>query len=769
MSHRLLYRRSIVRSLNALALGIAAVPLALHAQNRDATMAPSVAPAPPRTAAPGTSGPRIATATRFSGAPPVVDGKLDDAAWAQAAPIGTFVQREPFEGTSSSERTEVRIMTDGEALYVAAWCFDRNPGLIVPGEKIRDGLLTNSDYFAIVLDTYHDKQNGFLFATTPAGIEYDGQIIREGEGGGVTTGTQGRAQSGAMGGFNLNWDASWTVAARQDSAGWYAEMRIPFKTLRYGSGDVQTWGLHLVRMIRRHNEEVFWAPVARQFNLYRLSLAGDLSGVSVPQQRIAQITPYALASTQRDYLASSNWSQPTAYGADAKFGITPALTADLTVNTDFAQVEVDQQQVNLTRFPLFFPEKRPFFLENAGVFSAGTPQAVDFFFTRRIGIDGSGNPIPLIGGGRVTGRIGETTVGVLHAATDRTALVDGQTYSVVRALQETGRRSRFGIIGVRRQSRDNAGSQNHTVALDGRLGMGDDWTFDAWSAKTWTPNRTGDDYAFSVRGAYATRTWQNSLRVVRVGSDFNPEVGFLNRSGGYNYVEAMIFRSIRDTSWTRVREWYPHVSIREYFTPNGTWQSGWIHADFGEVGFYNGGRFGPEVDLYHEGLVAPFTIAPGVTLPAGSYDYAQLAVDLDTDPSEPLSLSFRGDYGPFYNGNIAGSGGTLTYRYGATFSTSASLTYNQVHLAQGDFQTTLVGTRIAWFFSPRIFLQSLIQYNNLARAWSANIRFAALETASTGLFVVYNEGQEADGFLSWARPLSRSLTVKYTRQIGWGP
>ncbi len=751
---------AVLRALPVIALAASAA--SLHAQARD-----SMPPAPVVTVNHGTIQ-RKATSARFTGAPPVIDGKLDDAAWKQATPIAGFVQREPLEGTAASERTEVRIMSDGEALYVAAWNYDRSPALILPGEKVRDGLLTNSDYFAVVLDTYHDKQNGFLFATTPAGIEYDGQIIREGEGGGVQTGGAARAAGGAMGGFNLNWDASWTVATSQDSAGWYAEMRIPFKTLRYGGGDVQQWGLHLVRMIRRNNEEVFWAPVARQFNLYRMSLAGDLDGIVAPQQRVAQITPYVLASTQKDYVAGTPWRQPTAFGADAKIGLTPALTADLTLNTDFAQVEVDQQQTNLTRFPLFFPEKRPFFLENAGVFSAGTPQAVDLFFTRRIGIDANGNAVPLIGGGRVTGRIGETTVGVLHAATERTALVGGQTFSVVRALQETGRRSRFGIIGVRRASRDNASDDNHTVGIDGRLGVGDDWTFDAWSAKTWSPAKSGDDYAFSARGAYATRNWQNSIRLVRVGSDFNPEVGFLNRSGGYTYLELQILRSVRDSSWSRVREWYPHLSIREYYTPNGTWQSGWIHADFTEVGFQDGGRIGPELDIYHEDLASPFAISPTVTLPAGGYDYAQMGFDMETNPSAPFSLSFRGDYGPFYNGNLAGSAGTLTFRQGATFSSSVSLTYNQVHLAQGDFHTTLVGSRLAYYFTPRIFLQSLIQYNNLASAWSANVRFAALETASTGLFIVYNEGQEVAGFLNWLRPVSRSLTVKYTRQLGWG-
>jgi hypothetical protein len=208
--------------------------------------------------------------------------------------------------------------------------------------------------------------------------------------------------------------------------------------------------------------------------------------------------------------------------------------------------------------------------------------------------------------------------------------------------------------------------------------------------------------------------------------------------------------------------------VRQYYTPGGVLQSGWVHADFSEVGLKDGGRIGPELDIYHEDLTAPFTIAPGVTLPPGGYDYRQLGFDFETNPSAPLSLSFRGDYGPFYNGSLQGSTGTLTFREGATFSTSLTVERNDVHLAQGDFIRTQIGSRVALFFTPRIFLQSLVQYNNQARAWSANIRFAALETASTGLFVVYNEGQEATGFFSWLRPRSRSLTLKYTRQFGWG-
>src|SRR5882672_8488283 len=222
---------------------------------------------------------------------PVIDGRLNDPAWRDAPPITGFIQRELHEGAPITERTEVRILTDCEALYVGAWLYDSDRSGIVPGERVRDGDITKSDYFGILLDTYHDRQNGFVFTTTPAGIEYDAQVVNEGEGGGIQLPGQTRVTAGSLGGFNLNWDANWTVATSVDSAGWYAEFRIPFTTLRYGGGASQTWGLNLVRSIRRKNEEAFWSFMPRQYSLQKVSHAGTLEGVQVPTRRVATITP----------------------------------------------------------------------------------------------------------------------------------------------------------------------------------------------------------------------------------------------------------------------------------------------------------------------------------------------------------------------------------------------------------------------------------------------------------------------------------------------
>jgi len=707
--------------------------------------------------------------------PPVLDGRLDDEAWRAIPPITDFVQRELNEGLPPSERTEVRLATDGEYLYVGARLFDREPSAIVPGEKIRDVPLANSDHFAFILDTYRDRQNGFVFGTTPAGVEYDGQVIREGEGGGAFVQGQTRAQAGAMGGFNLNWDASWTVRTTVDSLGWSAEFRIPFATIRYAGEGTQTWGLNFVRSIRRKNEELYWAFIPRQFNLYRLSLAGAVEGIVVPRRQIRTVTPFVLGSSQSRWTPSpqplaATTRVPREIGADAKIGVTPALTLDLTYNTDFAQVEVDDQRVNLTRFPIFFPEKRPFFLENAGIFSAGTPQAVDLFFTRRIGIDSVGNPRAILGGGRLSGRVGGVTVGALQMVAEAADPTGTRTsYSVARSIKEIGARSRIGAMFVQRAAIGRATDHNRTYALDGRLGIGQDWTIDAWGAASETPGRTGRDHSLSTRGAYQTRNWSNSIRYTEVGDDFNPEVGFLSRPAGYRSVEVTVLRWFRRPEWTWFRHWNPHLSWREYRGLQDDFrQTGYWHIDFTEIELASGARFGPEYNISQEGLQAPFEIAPGVVLPPGQYQWGTVGFDYTSDPSEDLWVTGRFDVGEFWTGTRRGGNGTVTLRRGAAFSGSLLLDHTDVRLPQGNFVRTLSALRLNYFLTPRIFVQTLTQFNNQQRIWSANVRFGWLNTAGTGLFVVLNDGREANSAFDWVRPQQRTVFVKFTRQFGTG-
>jgi len=706
---------------------------------------------------------RVSASPTRAAKPPDIDGRLDDDAWAAAPPITGFVQREPEEGVPATEHTEVRILVDDEALYVGAWLFDSDPTGVVLGERIRDADLERGDFFGIILDTYQDRQNGFIFSTNPGGIEYDAQVVKEGEGGGIFIRGQNRQQSGSMGGLNVNWDGSWLVATSRDGQGWYAEMRIPFSTLRYGSRSEQDWGMNLVRRIRRRNEESFWSPVSREFNFMRLSQAGDLLGVRVPAQRSGTVTPFALASAERTYGAPPvSTEYPREVGGDAKLTIG-SLTLDLTANTDFAQVEVDEQRTNLTRFPLFFPEKRPFFLENAGLFSAGTPQAADLFFTRRIGI-ADGTPVPILGGGRLSGKVAGLGVGVMQIFTDSVGgVVDGNSFTVGRVSSELPSRSRLGAIFVQRQAIHDGSDHNRTFGVDGRAGLGDAWTLDGWLARTETPGLDGRDTGLSFLLTHTSQVWPGRFRVMQVGEDFNPEVGFVDRRG-YRMVELNQERIFRFPSIPWLRETNPHARYTRYEDLDGFLETAYLHLDW-ELKFAGGGRFGPEADMYQEGLKEPFEVSPGVMIPTGSYTWWTNAWDYGSDPSRPFSFLGKAEFGGFYTGNKYGGNVTFTVRRGETLSSSLLVDHNVVRLPQGDFETTLLGLRLAYYFTPSIFVQSLFQYADQADVWSANVRFAWLTTAGTGLYVVYNDSRNAERLSNLGEPIHRGLIVKYARQL----
>ncbi|OGU03530.1 MAG: hypothetical protein A2W29_09195 [Gemmatimonadetes bacterium RBG_16_66_8] len=718
-----------------------------------------------------------------AGAPPVIDGRLDDDAWQAAPVIGAFTQHEPLEGRPSTERTEVRILYDRDAVYIGAWLFDGEPAGIVRGETRRDASVDDTDAFIILLDTYLDRQNAFVFGTTPAAIEYDGQVTREGTGGGSQS---VRAQGGAAVGFNLNWDGSWQVATSQDERGWYAEFRIPFSTLRYGRGGAQRWGLNLARHIRRRNEQAYWARVGREFDLWRVSAAGTLDGLMAPTRHPVTVTPFALNALARDYAAAVPWTAGCqsgriacrytgvdlrgefALGVDAKIGLTPSMTLDLTYNTDFAQVEVDEQQVNLTRFNLFFPEKRPFFLENAGLFSVGSSaqgggQSVEMFFSRRIGIGPDGVPVPIVGGGRLTGRAGGLNIGVLDIQTDGVNTIPANNYAVGRLVRELPNRSRVGAMVINRSATAVDGDYNRTYVADGRWGVGEALNVDAFAAVTETPGLSSREHALSVTGAYATRNWRWNTNFTEVGDNFNPEVGFLERSG-YRFFSGNLMRHIRPAGVPWLRELRPHASYRGWFDFDGFNETRNIHLD-SHVEFANGAFFSPAFNFTREGLKQPFDIATDITVALGTYDNLEAAWRFNTNEGAPFSFNGGIDWGGFLSGRRRGGFGTLTYRTGARLATSLRATYSDVELREGDFEIVLLALRAAYSFTPRIYLQSLIQYSEQAQTWSGNVRFGWLGTAGTGLFVVYNDVREAAAVAGPLTPVGRALIIKFTRQF----
>jgi hypothetical protein len=707
----------------------------------------------------------IASALRVE-ASPMLDGHLDDAAWAGAPVLTGFVQHEPFDGTPATERTEVRIVFDREAIYIGARLFDRDPGGIVHGEVRRDVDLKEQDAFIVVLDTYRDHQNGFVFGTTPAGIEHDGQITKEGEGGfGGPSSTPRNGQTGAP---NLNWDGTWRVVTSVDSAGWTAEFRIPFETLRYGGGKIQEWGLNLARYIRRNNEEDFWSPIPRQYSLYRVSQAGTLAQLEPPSRRIALVTPYALGTLRRDFEHGETTDLSAQFGGDAKLGVTQSLTADLTYHTDFAQVEVDEEQINLTRFNLFFPEKRPFFLENAGTFAVGTPQSVELFFSRRIGIAADGREVPLVGGGRLTGKAAGLTLGLLDIQAERVdgagTLIPANNYSMARVLKELPHRSQVGVIAVSRLNTDSSADYNVTLGADARIGIGDVVNLDAWAAHTETPSRPGSSNAVNLAGSYTTRNWELGLAARQVDRDFNPEVGFLERET-FRYYTARILRHLRTPNISWFREVRPHITFRQYDDTEGRPQSRLIHID-DHVLFANGAFFEfPGLNFIREALQQPFAIAENVTLQPRIYDWFEFTTNFNTNLSARYSVTGVFTAGQFYTGHHTSLQSTWAVRPNEKVLAAFRMGYEDVRLKEGDFTRVLLGFRLAYSFTPSIYLQSLTQYNNQSRTLSANVRFGWLGPAGTGLFLVFNEGRETG---ENARPLDRAFVVKFTRQFDLG-
>ena len=697
--------------------------------------------------------------------PPTLDGNvLDDPAWKVAPVISGFRQEQPDEGQPVSENTEVRIVFTRDMLYIGVVCFDRDPTSIVVTDARRDGGLDETDSFRIIFDTYRDRQNGFVFGTNPAAVEYDAQVTNEGQGGGGLSGQQG----GSGGGFNINWDGAWEVRTLIDERGWHAEFAIPFRTLRFPSGTDQTWGVNFQRNIRRRNERAYWAPIPRQYNLYRLSLAGTLTGIETPLIRNLRVTPYALGNVVESGEVPVESKVLGDVGVDVKYMLTPSLALDGTINTDFAQVEVDDQQVNLDRFPLFFPEKRPFFLENAGFFSVGNPGEIDLFFSRRIGLSVTGEAIPILGGGRVSGKAGAYNIGALNMQTDDYQdRLPSNNFTVLRVSRDLPNRSSIGGLFVNRQGTGGLAppdDHNRTYALDGKVGIEQHTVLSSFVARTETPGRPDDDYAFNVRSRTNVSRFDLELGYQEVGEGFNPEVGFLSRRG-YRKPDARFLSRWRPRDFLNLQELRPHVSFRGFWGQDGFHETNYVHVD-NHWQFRNAYEVHTGVNFTLEGLRVPFEIYPGIFVPPGTYEHAEAQLVFMTNQGAPVSLNLQTFIGGFFGGDRVTFNPTLRMRAGDTLSTELSYSRNDVDLPWGDFSTNLVRTRISYSFNPRLFVQGLLQYNDRADLWSTNLRFGWLQAANTGLFVVYTDTRGLDDLYP-ERPerTDRSLIVKFSRMF----
>jgi len=694
--------------------------------------------------------------------PIVLDGALDDEAWAGAEPTGEFVQAEPHEGEPSTESTEVKIAFDHEALYFAIDCRDAEADRIVVNDIRKDFSSLEQDSFEVLLDTFADRRNGFVFVTNPEGAKSDTQIANEGRE------------------VNTSWDAVWHVAAKKHADGWTAEIRIPFKTLRFEPGDGRTWGVNFARRIRRKNEVAYWSPVPRAYTIYRASQDGNLLGLpNVDQGRNLRIKPFFVTSTTRG-TGGRSFDGDGDVGLDMKYGVTPALTLDLTVNPDFAQVEADEQQVNLTRFSLFYPEKREFFLENSGIFYFGdiprnqrnarsrfSPPEEDLllFFSRRIGLTDSGEQIPIVGGARLTGRAAGFGIGVMSMQTDDREALPATNYTVLRARRDVLSNSDVGAIVMNRQS-SVSGDYNRVVGADMNFRFFKNLSWNSFLAKSETPGASGGELTWKTSLGWEDNFNHFQYSVLDVDEDFRADIGFVRRTGvRKHFVDA----GIRPRpEWLRklgFREIHPHNRLNIYTDLDNdlvTRSDHWAVSLF----FENGGFVEYAVNPRFDRLALPFPVQPAIEIPVGEYGWNEYQLTVETDHSRLLSLSATITNGGFYDGTQSSQRVAVVLRPSFRLLVDVGVQRNDITLRTpaAAFVTTLATTRAAYSFTTNMFLDSLLQYNSDAKQFNANVRFNLIHRPLSDLFVVYNEQQFTEG--PDVAP-GRAVIFKYTHMLSF--
>ena len=689
--------------------------------------------------------------TRIENAPHL-DGVLDEEAWLTATVIDNFVQQEPSEGEPATERTIVRFMYDEQSLYIGVEAFDSQADDIVATEMRRDSTrLLEEDNFQIILDTFRDSRSGYMFVTNSLGAKLEQQIAQEGEGG----------RGGNSSNINRDWDGVWHVASRRTDEGWVSEIAIPLVTLRFPGAENQVWGLNLMRNIRRKNEQVFWAPIPRGYSLTRVSLAGTLSGLGqVSQGMDLRITPYALAGGRQDRVATDlAGSGINDLGVDVKYGVTSGLNLDLTLNTDFAQIEVDEQQVNLTRFPLFFPEKRDFFLENAGMFSVknegGINQLIDLFFTRRIGLSG-GQPVPIIGGARLTGKVDRHNIAVMNIQTQEALGNPGENVFVGRYSRDIFARSKVGGIIINKETVGNA-RYNRTFAVDTSLALHPFLSITGFLAKTQTPGISGDDAAGRINALWLSPSSRIYAEYTDIQDNFNAELGFVPRVG--------IRRSKLHGEWNPrpgqwgIRSMSPMMNIDYTTDQHNRLLSRRIHHMIG-FQFEDGSNFIVIYNRQFEQLDVPFEIRSDVTIPAGAYRFNVPSLSYNTDPSRRLYGRVRYSPQTFFDGTRADYRGTLGVRATARVAAEATFSRSAVDLPWGTFVADLGSLRFDLALSPEMTLRTLTQYNSTTDSVSTSVQFNWIYFPGSDLYIAYDERRADIPGLPWLQ--NRQLAVKMT-------
>jgi len=692
---------------------------------------------------------------------PLIDGNvLEDIAWKLISPIENLTQIKPQFGAEASEKTMIKVAYSKNMFYVAVVCYHKNPQNIVVSDSRRDADLSDEDSFLFIVDTYNDQQNGFLFGTNANGMEYDAQIDNEGQG----NFNANRQQGGVIGGTNINWDASWEVKSQIGDYGWSAEFAIPLRSLRFAAGNNQTWGINFQRNISKNSETAYWASLPIGFDMKRLSLAGKMHGLLLKNPGNLKVMPYVLTQFVNDKSVDPNQTNSDfEAGIDIKYSITPGLTLDLSYNTDFAQVEVDDEQVNLDRFNLFFPEKRPFFLENAGQFTVGSPGEVDLFFSRRIGIGDEGDLVPIIGGARISGKVGQTNIGVLSMFTDDVSNlgIDKNNFNVARVNHDfSTSRSSLGAVFINRTGLgDNPDDYNHVFAADGKWGLGKKAQLTGFVAKSTTPGIDDNDLAFKLNANYNWDGWNLNAGYTEVGEGFNPEVGFLQRTA-FRKPEFLIFKAWRPKNMGNLLELRPHVSYRSYWDFDNELVTSFLHID-NHWEWKSGFEVHTGLNITAEGVQEEFELS-GVIVPVGTYNHKELQLIVMSNQNKAVSLSTRTIIGGYFGGDRIANSGTIKLRLGDKFNSSFSLNHNDIRLPNGNFTAIVSGARLSYSFTPRMFVQSLVQYNSISNITSVNARFGWLQNANNGLFVVLNIVKDKD-LLDGLN--NQSITLKYTHRF----
>ncbi len=733
--------------------------------------------------------------------PIAIDGELNEGFYESTPSISNFVQSLPEEGAAPTERTESWVGFDHTNVYVAARIWDSAPeSEWIANEMRRDSpSLETNDQFGVFLDTYYDRRNSFGFFANPLGGFSDLQITNEGT-------------------PNSDWNPIADIHTGRFDSGWTVEMAIPFKSLRYRNEGDQIWGIQMRRSVIRKNEwsHLTFLPLSVTRNgaqgVLRVSMYGTLVGIDPPpSSRNLEVKPYAISGLETDLTADPEVSND-GYGdagLDVKYGITENLTTDLTFNTDFAQVEVDEQQVNLTRFNLFFPEKREFFLEGQGIFEFGTGgrgstgggggggrgsggggppggggggsagrgrggrsvSAPTLFYSRQIGLQ-SGEPVPIVGGGRVTGKIGSFDVGAVGIQTDREPSVGAEStnFTVLRLRRDVLARSSIGVLFENRSKSSlvEEGS-NQAYGLDASFAFFENLQVFGYYAKTETEGLTGNDESYRARAAYRGDTWSTSMDRVSVGDDFNPEIGFVRRR---DFRESNLFG--RFSPRPESISWLRRLTLAGML--------GYVENE--RFGFLEsrsrGGRFELELensdwftvnftDLYEN--LSEDTSISGATIPAGRYAFRDVEVAYIFGPQRRLSGNLSLRRGSFYSGDVTSlqlSRGRIEVL--SQLSAEPSIEFNWIDLPElqefrGQFNQHVARTRITYSLSPRSFLSGLVQYNSGSDTFSTNIRLRWEWAPGSELFVVYTEDRNTDVLDRWSDLSSRGLVIKVNRLL----